>query len=46
MTLGGTVMAMAMEDVISVTATTITITGLVARITHHTDGPTLAPTEW
>jgi len=36
------IMAMAMEDVITVTATT----ALIARITRHTDGRTPAPTEW
>ena len=35
-------MAMAMEDVTTVTATTASI----ARITRHTDGRTPAPTEW
>jgi hypothetical protein len=38
------VMAMAIEDIISVAA--ITATALVARITRHTDGRTPAPTEW
>ena len=36
-------MAMAMDDAGTVTAIT---TALVARITHHTDGLTPAPTEW
>ena len=35
------IMAMAMEDVTTVTATT----ALIARITRHTDGRTPAPTE-
>ena len=38
------IMAMVMEDVISVTA--ITTTALAARITRHTAGLTPAPTEW
>ena len=38
------IMAMAMDDVITVTA--ITATALIARITRHTDGRTPAPTEW
>ena len=36
------IMAMAMEDVTTVTATT----ALIARITRHTDGRTPAPTKW
>jgi hypothetical protein len=36
-------MAMAMDGAGTVTAIT---TALVARITHHTDGLTPAPTEW
>jgi hypothetical protein len=43
MAMEDTIMAMAMEDIISVTATTTT--ALVARIIHHTDGHTPAPTE-
>jgi hypothetical protein len=43
MAMEDTIMAMAMEDSISVTATTTT--ALVARITRHTDGHTPAPTE-
>ena len=42
MAMEDSVMAMAMEDVTTVTATT----ALIARITRHTDGRTPAPTEW
>jgi hypothetical protein len=44
MAMEDSVMAMAMEDITSVTITTGT--ALLARITRHTDGPTPAPTEW
>jgi hypothetical protein len=37
------IMAMAIEDIISVAA--ITTMAMVARITRHTDGRTPAPTE-
>jgi hypothetical protein len=44
MAMEDSVMAMAMEDIPSVTATTAM--ALLARIPRHTDGLTPAPTEW